>query len=342
MSAETRKQLTREVVPPAGRRHIATVVIGALVIVAVLNFAAVWYLSTWTPNVGYLLIAAKWHLLRTMDTPADVLIVGDSSGNQGVDPDVIRSRLGMSSVNLCTIGDALVLEGAWMIEDYLARYGPPKKVIVVHAYDIWSRDGKISVLAQIPGSWWRREPKISLTPKQRVKVFLNRYVPIYTQSVSLAHVLQNPWEAFHRALTLESDGYMREDAASPERVVQDARVHLQFVREGVPVMSQWNRAALKQMVDLADRYQFDLYVANGPVYDSLYADSAFRAYYARVQAAISDIVSTGHRSHYILNPPMTFPLEEMQTVDHVTREEALQYTARIASEIKYNGMRAAQ
>ncbi len=338
MSAAEPKRLTREIIAPTNRRHLVAIVIGALLLSAMLNFAAVWYLSIWSPNIGYLLIAAKWDMLRTMSSPADVLIVGDSSGNQGVDPDVIQSELGLSSVNLCTIGDALVLEGAWMIDDYIARYGPPKKVVVVHAYDIWARDGNISVLAQIPGSWWRQKPDIELTPKQRVKVFLNRYVPIYTQPRSLGYVLQNPWAAFRRELTLGPDGFMKEDTAEPRRVVQDAQVHLQFVRGNGSVMSEWNRAALKRMVDLADRYQFDLYIANSPVYDSLYADSAFQAYFARVQAAITEIVAASDRVHYILNPPMTFPAAEMQSVDHVIYDGALKYTARIAAEIKYTGI----
>ncbi len=39
-----------------------------------------------------------------------------------------------------------------MLELYLNRHGPPEAVVIVHGYDIWSRDINISVLAQIPGS----------------------------------------------------------------------------------------------------------------------------------------------------------------------------------------------
>jgi len=339
MAAAEPKQLTREIVTASSWRHVVAIVASVLFLVAVLNFAAVWYLARWSPNIGYLLIAAKWNILHTLNSPVDLLIVGDSSGNQGVDPKKIQSELGLSSVNLCTIGDAMVLDGAYMLDDYIARYGAPRKVLVIHAYDIWSRPGDISVLAQIPGSWWNQQPKITLTPKQRVKVILNRYVPFYTQSISLGYVLQNPWNAFRHDLTLEPDGFMEEDTADPGRVVKDAAVHLQFVREGVPVMSEWNRAALKHMVDLADRYQFDLFVANSPVYDSLYADSAFQVYYAKVQAAIDEIVR-GHRAYHLLNPPMIFPASEMQSVDHVIYDAALRYTARIADEIRRTDIRA--
>jgi hypothetical protein len=309
-------------------------IVSTLLLVSLFNLAAGWYLSIWSPNIGYLLMAAKWNMLYNLPDPVHLLILGDSSGNQGVDPGIIKSETGMTAVNLCTIGDALALNSAWMIDAYIERYGVPKQILIVQAYDVWPRDINIGVLAQVPGSWRDREPKMRLGLKQRIRLFLNSYVPIYAQSISLGYVLQNPWKAFRRELTLEPDGFMREESADSQYVVQDTRFHREFVRQQNQVLSESNRAALQRIVALAEQYQFDVFIANGPIYDRLYADSAFQAYFERLQAAIAPIVAASPRVHYILNPPMTFPASKMQSVDHLTYTGALEYTSRIVSEMR--------
>ena len=57
---------------------------------------------------------------------------------------------GESAINLATIGDATVVNDAWMLETYLERFGRPNKVVIVHAYDIWHRELKQNVVVQIP------------------------------------------------------------------------------------------------------------------------------------------------------------------------------------------------
>jgi len=334
MARTENKQLTREIVQHVTWGPVRMTIIGTILCVILLNIAAVWYLAKYSPNIGYLLIAAKWHLLQTLPNPVDVLILGDSSGNQGVDPKVIWEKGKLSSVNLCTIGDAMVLNDVWMLEDYLEHYGVPQKVLIIHGYDIWSREVNISVLSKIPGSWWNNKPGVDLTMKDRIRVYLNRYLPIYAESSSLTYVLQNPWKAFRKNMPLEPDGFMIENKADPKQVVEDTKVHLDFVRQNKRVMSDLNRAALEKIRNLADEYQFDVYIANGPLYEGLYADSAFQAYYWQVWEAIYRIASTSEHLHYILNPPMIFPADRMQSADHVTAAAAEQYTARITKEIE--------
>jgi len=333
MARTENKQLTEEIVPRVSWGTVRLTIIGAVLCAILLNFAAVWYLAEYSPNIGYLLIAAKWNLLRSLPNHVDLLILGDSSGNQGVDPTVIWEEAKLSSVNLCSIGDAMVLNDAWMLEDYLKRYGAPQKVLIIHGYDIWSRDINISVLSKIPGSWWNQQPSVDLTPKDRVRVYLNRYVPIYAETRSLAYLLQNPWQAFREDMQLEPDGFMIEAEADPDRVVEDTKVHLEFVRQNTRIISDPNRMALEYIRDLAEKHQFDVFIANGPLYDELYADSAFQAYYDKVRETITAITSASARMHYILDPPMTFTEEDMQSADHTTAAAARDYTAHIIEEI---------
>ena len=86
-----------------------------------------------------------------------MLILGDSSAAQGVDPEFWTNASGESAINLATIGDATVVNDAWMLETYLERFGRPNKVVIVHAYDIWHRELKQNVVVQIPFKFiWNR------------------------------------------------------------------------------------------------------------------------------------------------------------------------------------------
>ncbi len=335
MAHPINKQLTEEFVPETSLRVVLRTIIGTVVGVIFINFAALWYLAGFSPNTGYQLIKAKWNLMRSLVNPVDLLILGDSSGNQGVDPDELGERLGLSAINLCTIGDAMVLNDAWMLGDYIDRLGPPQAVLIVHGYDTWSRDINISVSSKVPEDWWRKEPRLELSPRQRIRIWLNRYAPLYAEPISLGHVLENPWTVFHRYLHLSPKGFMSADKADPRQVLKDTENHLEFVRQKRPVLSVSNRKALEYIGRLADQYRFDVFVANGPIYRGLYADSVFVTYYDRLRAELSAVIGTNGHMHYILDPPMTFDKEAMQSADHVVTFAAEAYTARLAREIKH-------
>lgn len=328
------KNLPKETLPPCTARRLTSVIAGALILVALVNVAAWWYLGRYTPNTGYLLIRAKWGMLANLKQPVDLLILGDSSGNQGVDPETLRDSLGVSSVNLCTIGDALVLDDAWMLEEYIARYGPPKGVLIVHGYDMWSRDINVSVLSRIPGSWWTRQPRLAFGLQDRIRVYLNRYVPLYTETASLGWVIRHPWSAFQTQLSIRPDGFMVETTAEPDRVKSDADVHRQFVRQRTRVLSAVNRAALTRIVQLADQHGFGLCLAPGPINDSLALDTAFQSYFTAIRDTLAAVTASSPRTFFPLTAPMTFPAEQMQSADHVVYSGAAEFTARLAGRIR--------
>jgi len=326
-------QLTREIVPRANMRQVGLTILITIVGLIIVNLACIWYLAHFSPNTGYLLVAAKWKLLETLERPVDLLILGDSSGNQGVDPEVIGERLRLSSLNLCTIGGNVALDDAWMLDDYIKRHGSPRAALIVHGYDVWSRVSMISVLAKTPGSWWNRKPDLNLSARDRLRVFLNRYVPIYAETQSLGYVFQHPYLAFRSNLELRPDGFMPEKMADPKQVIKDMGAHIEYIRSTDIYLSEENRKALDYIARLADKGGFDVYIADGPLYDRLYDDSTFREFYAGVRSEINRLTSAHERLHYIMNPPMLFDKYQMQSADHVIYAAARNYTGRLADAI---------
>src|SRR5207253_10129783 len=158
--------LPREAVPPAGWPQILCVWVLVCIIVAGINLTLQWSLNRFPINSGHGLVQAKWNLLKRLPAPIDVLVLGDSSGNQGVVPQLLGAALGGTTINACTLADALIVNDAWMLDLYIRRLGPPKRVILVHVYDVWERDISYDVWAQIPlpwGFWSDLDPRLSLT-----------------------------------------------------------------------------------------------------------------------------------------------------------------------------------
>jgi hypothetical protein len=75
-----------------------------------------------------------------------------------------------------------------------------------------------------------------------------------------------------------------------------------------------------------------VYLFNSPLYEWLYNDPSFYAYY---EHALGEVARLGRGSDYVHIFPMakTFPAEQMQTVDHLILPAAQAYTAWIVEQM---------
>jgi hypothetical protein len=305
-----------------------------LIFVASVNVTVYWSLNRFPINSGYALVQAKWNLLKRLPAPVDVLVLGDSSGNQGVVPQILGAALGGSTINACTLADALILNDAWMLDLYIRRFGPPKHVILVHVYDVWHRDVSYDVLAQIPlpwGFWSDLEPRLPLTLMEQGRIWIHRYVPLYSQHKSLARAIRTPWNMSSRQLVLTEDGFMSVATANPEGVEGDAREHHQFVQSGRARISKANQIALERIMRLASQYGITVTLANSPLYAGLYRDPQIRTYIADLNDQLASLLvsGAGHVQH-VFTEPMLFEARDMQSADHLTASAAVRYTERLA------------
>ena len=111
---------------------------------------------------------------------------------------------------------------------------------------------------------------LQLTPQQ-VAAF--RYLPLYTRQESLRPLLRGRTESGQRP-TITERGFMKTAHANPHDVATDAREYLDFTRAHSFTMSAENRQALDTIAALADRYHFDVSLANAPLYSGVYEDDA--------------------------------------------------------------------
>ena len=332
------KQLTEEIVGSASRRGVLLSVLGTLLIVFLVNVAASLYLKNYTTNRGYWLIAKKWEMLFGLKRPVDWLILGDSSCNQGVDPDILDKKLGVTSINLCTVGNMLAVNDVWMLNKYIQQFGAPRNVLIVHVYDIWSRDVNPYYLAKVPLDWgyWRQmEPPLNLSFKEMTHLFIGRYVPLYADNLTLSELLKSPLMSIKKnsEYRLEENGFMIVSQPQPQLVKKALKASIEFHKQNKPKFSMSNRQALDRITALAEKHSFDVYIANSPLYEELYENKEFQAYNSQVQKTLNAYVAKSERVHNILQEPMTFSIDQMDNVDHLIYSAAPVYTNGIVAEI---------
>ena len=334
--AKPDKQPPEEITGTAGTWRILVAVLGTLLTTLLVNVSAIWYINNNPENLSEVLIKKKWEMVLDMEHPADWLILGDSSGNQGVVPDIFNKRFGGTSINMCTVGTLLALNDAWILDTYIQRLGPPRNVLIVHVYDIWQRDLNYYHMAKVPLEWhyWERlKPTLELDLHSTWSIFLTRYIPLYSHDRTLSRKIKHPWAGSRSYSQIQDDGFMARSEPNPVRVLEDAEKHKSFLKDNEFNLSALNRAALTQIIELAERYKFNVYLANGPVYEGLYETEDFRTYIASVREALGTFAASSEWLHYILQVPATFPADQMQNVDHLVYSAALVYTDELVSEI---------
>ena len=335
------KQLTREVIQPINGRSAAFAVGGTILLLFLVNWAVLWLEQAYPYNRGYWVVRQKWELLQELSAPVDWLIVGDSTGNQGLVPDVLEDQLGGTAINLNTEGNMAAADDVWMLETYIAQFGPPAHVLVIHSYDVWDRGVEPIYLSKTPlewNSWQTYTPALSLTAQEKFNLFLGRYVPLYADNVSLGKLVRGRMylqrSIFEKRYFMQEDGFMPLLAVpGSANIGVDVEEHLDFVAENTFVLSDINREALTQLIDLAEAYNIEIYLAFGPMYEGLVQNKDIQVYLGEVQAELQTFADQSEHVH-LLETRATFPADQMENVDHVILEAANTYTNLIAAEIE--------
>lgn len=321
------KHNTAEKLEPSNGRTIVQTVLVILALTLLINTAAVAYLSRYTSNSTYWLLQTKWRSL--MSGPAlDWLILGDSSGNQGLDAGLFSREMG-PAYNYCTFGDALLRNDADMLRAYIQRHGAPKGVLLVHTYDIWYRAANPQVVAHAPvplcrlADYWADIPR---KDQFLTKLLLDRWLPLWSQPSSLRAMVTHPLRLFAPRKELDDHGMELQYNPDPAHLKKDAADHLVFTASNTFTVSQVNRASVAEICRLADADHFDVYFAMCPIYEGVTEAPQFRAYYGEVLDYLNGVESANPRFHLLGPFPIPESAERMQSVDHVIHAAAEDFT----------------
>jgi hypothetical protein len=92
--------------------------------------------------------------LRSLQAPVDWIVLGDSTASRSVRPGFLCPRLGVTCLDLSTAGNFSLVEEAWLLELYLRRFPPPKKVVLAHSFPSFSIEARPELLENALAVGW--------------------------------------------------------------------------------------------------------------------------------------------------------------------------------------------
>ncbi|MEB3229478.1 MAG: hypothetical protein VKJ64_00600, partial [Leptolyngbyaceae bacterium] len=119
------QSFAEERLKPLNKKEITFNILGTLIVVLLFNGLANGFFIYLISQRSFFLASHKWTLLNNLEEPIDWLVLGDSSCNQGVIPEILSRELGGTTLNLCIFGPLLVFNDAWMLEQHIRQVGPP-------------------------------------------------------------------------------------------------------------------------------------------------------------------------------------------------------------------------
>jgi hypothetical protein len=334
------RQPAQELAPDINSKIFYKTLIITILVLFSLNLFSSQLLKLFSPNGGYKLIQTKWDILNRLEKPVDILIIGDSSGNQGIDTDLIQQKTGKPALNLSSIGNVLALNDHWMLIEYIKKFGqPPECVISIHVYDVWHEQANHAVIAQIPLNPIQMLSNLhqaGLDFKFQKDYLLAKYIPSWSENTSLKRIIMHPWKAKRLNIPLSSSGFQPWPNANPKNVLKDIEEHKKFVQQHSFKPSEENTYALKQMAALSEREGFSLTIVNSPMVDVLYEEKDLKHYLSNVNKFIGEISINYDNMHHLFTTPETFSASVMQNADHLTTEAAKRYTLRLLENLECN------
>jgi hypothetical protein len=307
----------------------------ALLGTVVINLCAWSYLEA-QPPVGpdASKIIPGWRGLQELDRPVDTLILGDSSARVNFLTGPVSDRLGGRTLNLGNSSGSTLLMDAWMLNDYINRFGPPRRVILSRITGSYYQPHLLEFMAAAPLEWgyWDR---LGLPPAwqswEPVRLFAKKYGVLYSQFDIIADRLSKPWTLFEQPYLKTEPGRvyangLPADPANLNRIMDEKPVWL--FAPFTP--NEDNRKGLEAIVTAAHLYRFPVYIVATPEYEAAYPG---RVQILKDYQAFVDGACDGQFVFRILPQPPVYPASQMQDPNHLDPPRAETYTALVLDAI---------
>lgn len=324
-----------ETTKPTSSKSLIKILAFVVAIILVLNALFFFLLIHFNPNLGYLIVDYKWKLLEEQKETVDLLVLGDSSGNQGFSVDEYKDQTGKDALNLCTIGPMLTLDDSWMLQKYIDKVGVPKEVLVIHAHDVWPRNFNKVLQSRIPLREIQSEkykPVIPDTYQESFIYLLYKYLPMYSQRQSISQLIMHP-QSYGHDLEFQTGGYMLWDEVDSLNTRSNFNEQINLVRSGSFQISKSNLEGIESMISLAEKYKFKLFLANSPEYELLWEDRDFQAYYKEMADKLNSICISSKYAKFISDQPELYGIDQLAGTDHIITESGPDYTRRLISKL---------
>lgn len=308
-----------------------------LLLVAFLNVGAKFYLESHPTTVAYTLVQEKWKLLRQQKEPADIVVLGDSAAAFCLDPEYLSEKTGLKVLNLATAGHILALNDAWMLNEYVRLVGKPQVVISIRFFPYWELESPSAhLLSCVPLPWefWQvLRPGISLPGQQTWDLFLGRYFPLYSKSLTLQKLFR-VWHHSPEITKVKKDGGLELDLP-PVADFSAGKLFSQRLKSPVPFsISELNRFSLDALQSTCGKNGITLILANPPAYQGDTEQKYYASYLESLDQSLQAFASFYPHVLFFRAEPLVLGEEEMIDAIHARPSGARTYTERFYQQLK--------
>ena len=338
------ERLPGEIEPPATARGLVASLAVMVALVLAVNALVVRASPRATRTYDGKMVDAKWRLASAGGAGGGVLVVGDSSGNFGVDAAVLAGELGVPATNLCTYGRFQVTGAGWLVDRAIETAdAPPALVVAVFGARTFVLESDGFTMAEMPLApfeWLRRTPGVGLGPVDAMRFTVARAFPLFTQSSSIGRCLSRwEWRPDLSRLVIEEDGTGRIPSANPDGVPRFAdRTIAEYEAHEGPVPSERERAAVRGLVADADERGYDLVFATSPIWDGLVDRPEHARMEARIVEFLEEACAASPRAHVLPGPAQTFPASVMENPFHLTTASSAEFTRELSARLRSFGV----
>ena len=272
------------------------------------------------PNLEESIVQAKLDFIDEDKQKVDLVVLGDSSGLMGVDATLLAKQTGLSTYNLCTIGWLGVEGHVMLLREFMAKHGVPAVVVYHFAPSTMSitekRLEEVKDLTRLKWTLGLEEPSYLLPSLKYRTPIRNVITPDFSE------LPRGRWpshaETMHR---------LAERAGSMSELHRDDWLSVPQVSGK---LSDCQQQSVRQLVDLARRSGFRLYLIANPLPEiAKTADNL--AALQRLEEALERTIE-GDETVHLHQPLERFYANEMcATINHLHPDAVDKNTATIAA-----------
>lgn len=316
---EDQSKSISKIIHPQGKGAIAVTISVMLVLVLLFNTLAYQYFQLFPPSTTDFRQWDSFKGIQNLNKPVDTLLLGDSTCATNLDTGAFADRLGGPAIDLSLYGGMSVITDAWLLTDYIQKFGSPKNVVLSRLSYGYSNSHTVELMATPPLPWayW---DNLGVTPEWKEgelsQLFITKYLVLYSYNDVFRNRISKFWKMFHvtRRPVVPSNTYTRGSSAKPETMNLTTKQPGSLFSKFKPCSDATR--ALRYMSDLAREKHFQLYFVFQPEWDEA-INSGLRQPILDAQVKYLTQFTDPEYVHIVRNDSLTFTKEQFQNAAHL-------------------------
>jgi hypothetical protein len=270
----------------------------------------------------------------------DIVILGDSTGINGIVPSELQRITGLSSGHFGTYGSMSFVSDIHMLKTYLAHHPKPTHVIVMKSIITWlpsefyyTREHLSYLDTSIPllqSNSLRTEQKVSLLTASLLPSLQNKYrLWRNFNASSLDGLLEKkgPPEPQNGYVPLDNRLDQKEIAKMHQELLAELDMH------GARMPSQENLVLIKELCRIGDAYDVPIDIISGVYVLGTDEIAEIKLLLTDINTLVSEAIADS--SHCTWHPPEAFHPDYMDDLFHPNMYGTIPYAHRVARLLGY-------